>query len=85
MPRHAPSTLLHRQLTAALEAVYMSHTSFLMVFNETPAQAIAAFRKAPEIFGTVRTYVGPVTLRNNMARVIKLAEQLRLLSDHANH
>ncbi|MBS0234252.1 MAG: hypothetical protein JSR99_12300 [Proteobacteria bacterium] len=54
----------------------MSATTFLKVFDETPAQAIKAFRQKPEVFGTLRGYLGPKTLARYKARVTKLAKLL---------
>lgn len=71
---------LRAELSAALDSVYMSPSTFLIIFEQTPEQAIAALRKAPEVFGTLRTYLGPITLCRNVTRVARLAEQIRHIS-----
>lgn len=76
----ATAAELRAQLKLALHAVYMSDSTFLIIFDQTPEQAIAAFRKSPEIFGKLRSYLGPTTLKKNMARVAKLAAHIHALS-----
>jgi hypothetical protein len=70
---------LRNDLEAALDAVYMSPTNFLSIFDQTPAQAIAAFRKSPEAFGKLRFYLGQTSLQVRRARVLHIARLLHTL------
>lgn len=54
----------------------MSASTFLSVFDETPLQALKAFRQKPEVFGKLRGYLGPKTLARYKVRVMKLAKLL---------
>lgn len=74
-----PKTL-RREISEALDRLYMGDCTFLPVFDETPLQAVAAFRKAPEVFGVLRSYVGRATLQASKMKVLRLARSLMALN-----
>ncbi len=79
MPEYSSSQRrqqLRKDIQAALRSVYMSHCQFLFIYDQTPLQAIVAFQKAPEVFGTLRGYLGKTTLAANHKRALRLAESL---------
>lgn len=75
---------LRQELYEALNSLYMGDCKFVPAFDETPVQAIAAFRKAPETFGRLRTYIGRTTLQNHKRRVVRLAKALLALACDEN-
>jgi hypothetical protein len=67
---------LRNALRVALTHVFMSPCSFVSVFDQTPEQAMAALKNKPDTFGKLRGYLGATTLKKNVTRVLKLAQQL---------
>lgn len=67
---------LKLDLKAALERLYMGGETFSYAFQIDPDAALAALNDRPEQFGRLRNYVGPISLKTNIARVKSLARKL---------
>lgn len=67
---------LKLDLTAALKRLYMGGETFSYAFQTDPDAALADLNDRPEQFGRLRNYVGPISLKANIARVRSLARKL---------
>lgn len=67
---------LKLELKAALERLYMGGETFSYAFQIDPDTALAGLNDRPEQFGRLRNYVGPISLKANIARVRRLARKL---------
>lgn len=73
-PKPSPAQLAG--LLGAIFNLYMGPSTFLKVFREAPAQAIAALETNPEAFGQLRNYVGRLSLERNQRKLIRLAKRI---------
>jgi hypothetical protein len=64
------------ELAKAIFDLYMGPSTFLQVFRETPLQAIAALESDPKVFGQLRNYVGPISLKANHRKLVRIARRL---------
>jgi len=65
-------------LALAIFNLYMGPCTFLEIFRETPLQAIAALEAEPQVFGQLRNYVGPISLKANHRKLIRIARKLMI-------
>lgn len=72
-----------RDLLTALDRLYMDARSFKTAFKRDPAATISAFLEEPTRFGALRTYVGPLSIKANIARVRRLL--LKIQRKPINH
>ena len=74
MPRiPAEIAKIRAELDAALDTYFMGPSTFLQTLMETPDAALAALKRSPEVFGQLRTYIGPATLKINHKAVQRLS------------
>jgi hypothetical protein len=64
------------ELAKAIFDLYMGPSTFLQIFRETPLQAIAALESDPKVFGQLRNYVGPISLKANHRKLVRIARKL---------
>lgn len=69
-------TQLRKELAAALARLYMGGQSFTHALETDPDAALTALCERPEQFGRLRSYVGPISVKANIARVRCLARKL---------
>lgn len=69
---------LQAEFEEALARLYMGAQSFSYAFKTEPQAALEAFDKDPARYGPLRSYVGPISLKANKARVRSLARKLML-------
>lgn len=74
---------LSPDLTRALQRLYMNTRAVSAAIRHDPDVAISRFKTDPTVFGALRTYVGPLSLKANIARVRRLLARLERSPDPA--
>ena len=66
-----------KQIDETLARPYWGPSSFMGIFRETPDQAITALETKPEVFGRLRTYLGPLSVEAARKKLVRLAQRLQ--------